>query len=168
MPWSEEDFPLLVAGNSEEMTAHLGGPESAEALAARHRRYLALDEGGDADGRMFRITAAPPGTAHRPAGAIGFWLSEWQGRQVWESGWHVLPALHGHGIATSAARLVAARAQAAGGPRTLHAFPSPTHAASNGVCRKAGFTLAGEARVEYPKGTWVACNDWRIDLDADG
>ena len=38
VPWSEEDFPLLVAGNSEEMTAHLGGPESAEALAARHRQ----------------------------------------------------------------------------------------------------------------------------------
>jgi hypothetical protein len=38
------------------------------------------------------------------------------------------------------------------------------HGASNGVCRKAGFTLLGEVDFEYPKGTPIRSNDWRLDL----
>ncbi|PAM97988.1 GNAT family N-acetyltransferase, partial [Streptomyces sp. Alain-F2R5] len=58
-----------------------------------------------------------------------------------------------------------ARAARAAGPhRYLHAFPSVGHAASNAVCRRAGFTLLGQADFEYPKGHWIRSNDWRVDL----
>jgi len=38
------------------------------------------------------------------------------------------------------------------------------HAASNAVCRKAGFELLGEVDFEYPKGTPIRSCDWRLDL----
>jgi RimJ/RimL family protein N-acetyltransferase len=155
VPWSEGDFALLVANNSPEMTAHLGGPETDEQLVSRHRRYLALEERG----RMFRIALG--GEA---VGSIGYWETTWQGEPAWETGWGVLPAFQGRGIAAAAARLVVAEAGAAGRHRYLHAFPSREHAASNGVCRKAGFTLQGESDFEYPKGNWMRCNNWRVDL----
>ncbi|MGW6026019.1 GNAT family N-acetyltransferase [Streptomyces sp. NPDC055099] len=155
VPWAEGDFGLLVACNSAAMTAHLGGPETHEQLVSRHRRYLALDERG----QMFRI--AVDGEA---AGSIGYWETSWQGETVWETGWGVLPGFQGRGIAASAARLVVEEARAAGRHRRLHAFPSADHAASNGVCRKAGFTPGGEHDFEYPKGRWMRCNDWSVDL----
>jgi len=46
----------------------------------------------------------------------------------------------------------------------LHAFPAADHPASNAVCRKAGFTLCGETGFEYPPGTIMRCNDWRLEL----
>ena len=55
-------------------------------------------------------------------------------------------------------------ARAAGEHRYLHAFPSVDHTASNSVCRRAGFTLLGQAEFEYPKGHWLTSNDWRFDL----
>lgn len=35
---------------------------------------------------------------------------------------------------------------------------------ANAVCRKAGFTLIEAVDSEYPKGHWMRCNDWRLDL----
>jgi RimJ/RimL family protein N-acetyltransferase len=55
-------------------------------------------------------------------------------------------------------------ARAAGRFRYLHAFPSVENVGSNGVCRKAGFTLLGEHDFEYPKGHFMRCNDWRYEL----
>ncbi|MEU6002533.1 GNAT family N-acetyltransferase [Streptomyces sp. NPDC047197] len=153
--WAEGDFELLVACNSAEMTAHLGGPETDEQLVSRHRRYLALEERG----QMFRIVL--DGAA---VGVIGYWETNWQGEPAWETGWGVLPGFQGRGVAAAAARLVVEEARAAGRHRQLHAFPSADHAASNGVCRKAGFTLGGEHDFEYPKGRWMRCNDWSVDL----
>lgn len=51
--WSEQDGPPLALANALAMTLHLNGPESADALHERHRRYLRLQEQGAA--RMFRI-----------------------------------------------------------------------------------------------------------------
>ncbi|GAA1947103.1 hypothetical protein GCM10009837_86310 [Streptomyces durmitorensis] len=152
--WSEGDFELLVACNSAEMTAHLGGPETHEQLVSRHRRYLGLERG-----QMFRIVL--DGST---VGVIGYWETSWQGESTWETGWSVLPGFQGRGIAASAARLVVEEARAAGRHPRLHAFPSADHAASNGVCRKAGFTQGGEHDFEYPKGHWMRCNDWSVDL----
>src|SRR5260370_762804 len=39
-PWTEADRPLLVRLNAPGMMTHLGGPETAEQLATRHRRYV--------------------------------------------------------------------------------------------------------------------------------
>ncbi|MGW5737511.1 MULTISPECIES: GNAT family N-acetyltransferase [Streptomyces] len=158
VPWSEGDFALLVANNSPEMTVHLGGPETEEQLVTRHRRYLALQERG----RMFRIELDGAGV-----GSIGYWETTWQGAPAWETGWGVLPEFQGRGIAARAARLVVTEARAAGRHRYLHAFPSREHAASNGVCRKAGFTFRGESDCEYPKGHWMRCNDWSVDLEGE-
>ncbi|MGW7076719.1 GNAT family N-acetyltransferase [Streptomyces sp. NPDC054866] len=156
-PWSEDDLPLLVANNSAEMTAHLGGPETEEKLLARHRRYLTMN----GRGQMFRIALGTDAV-----GSIGYWETTWQGEPAWETGWGVLPEFQGRGIAAAAARLVIAEARSADPRRHLHAFPSQDHTASNGVCRKAGFTLQGTCDFEYPKGHWMRCNDWSVDLSS--
>jgi RimJ/RimL family protein N-acetyltransferase len=51
-----------------------------------------------------------------------------------------------------------------GGHRFVHAYPSVDNGPSNAVCRKLGFTLLGSSEVEYPKGAFMLCNDWRLDL----
>jgi RimJ/RimL family protein N-acetyltransferase len=47
-------------------------------------------------------------------------------------------------------------------------LPSVDNAPSNALCRKLGFTLLGPHEFEYPKGSWMQCNDWRLDLFAAG
>jgi RimJ/RimL family protein N-acetyltransferase len=81
-----------------------------------------------------------------------------------ETGWSVLPEYQRQGIATTAAVLLVEQLRAAGIQRSLHAFPSIDHHSSNGVCRKAGFTLRGEYDFEYPPGNPLRTNDWAIDL----
>ncbi|MEU6254120.1 GNAT family N-acetyltransferase [Streptomyces sp. NPDC047043] len=159
-PWGEGDFWLLQRTNSPEMTAHLGGPESEEKLVARHGRYLEL-----AAGQMYRVVLAGSGET---VGSVGFWEREWRGGTVWETGWGVLPEFQGRGLAVAAAGGVINAARAAGGHQYLHAFPGADHAASNSVCRRAGFTLLGPVDFEYPKGHWMTSNDWRVDLRAAG
>lgn len=160
VPWSEGDFWLLQRVNSPEMTVHLGGPESEERLADRHRRYVVLGAGC-----MYRVALA--GT-EETVGSVGFWEREWRGGVVWETGWGVLPEFQGRGLAAAAARAVVGAAQEAGGHRYLHAFPKVGNAASNGVCRRAGFTLLGTVDLEYPKGNPITSNDWRVDLRPGG
>ncbi|WP_329128801.1 GNAT family N-acetyltransferase [Streptomyces sp. NBC_01476] len=162
-PWSQDDFWLLLRTNAPEMTEHLGGPENEAQLASRHLRYLGIQ--GEAGG-MFTVRLAPGGEV---AGSIGFWTRDgWQGEDIYETGWGVLPEFQGRGIAAAAARLLMARAARQGNRPRLHAFPSVDHPASNAVCRKAGFTLLGECAFEYPKGTFIRSNDWVVDLTAAG
>jgi RimJ/RimL family protein N-acetyltransferase len=153
-PWSEEDLALLRQTNTPEMTTHLGGPEPEDKLLDRHRRYLTLAVGG-----VFRVEVE--GTV---AGSIAYWEMVWDGRPAFETGWAVLPAFQGRGVAVAAALAVVELARAQRRHPLLHAFPDIGHAASNAVCRKAGFTLAGECDFEYPKGHPKRCNDWRVTL----
>jgi RimJ/RimL family protein N-acetyltransferase len=161
-PWSQDDLGLLRRTNAPEMTRYLGGPESEEALLARHERYQRID--GDA-GRMYAVVLEATGEV---AGSIGFWAQTWQGEEVYETGWGVLPEFQGRGVAAAAARAVVEEARARGSRRFLHAFPKVEHAASNAVCRKAGFVLLGECSFEYPKGHPIRSNDWRADLAPAG
>ncbi|MFE7560474.1 GNAT family N-acetyltransferase [Kitasatospora sp. NPDC057500] len=160
-PWSERDAALLRALNAPELMAHLGGPETEEQLDRRHRRYVELGARPASAGRMFRIVLLPEGAA---AGSIGFWEREEEGGTVYETGWTVLPGFQGRGVAKAATRAVVAEARAAGLHRHLHAFPSVDNAASNAVCRGAGFELLGARDFEYPPGRPMRCNDWRFDL----
>ncbi|WP_448070632.1 GNAT family N-acetyltransferase [Georgenia yuyongxinii] len=158
--WEAGDLAVVGATmGAAAATRHLGGPEPAAKLAERHARYLAL--AGTGLGRMFVIVTGPDA---RPAGSVGFWDAEWAGAQVYEMGWSVLPAFWGRGIATRATVLALAHAREARKHRRVHAFPSVDNAASNAVCRKAGFTLAGEVVVDYPPGHPMRANDWRYDL----
>lgn len=163
-PWSEGDLELLRRANAPELMNHLGGPESEEQLMGRHGRYVALSADRAGRGRMFRI--ALPGEA-RAVGTIGFWERTWRGREVYETGWAVLAEFQGRGIASAATAAAAEQARAEHRHRYLHAYPSVDNGASNGVCRKAGFTLIGECEVEYPPGHPLLTNDWRLDLRPD-
>lgn len=162
VPWTSGDLPLLHALLGDPaLTAHLGGPETPAQIAARHERYVRLPETGHA--WMYKIVC--DGAA---AGSVGFWEKVWRDEPVYETGWSVLPAFQGRGVATAATLLVIAAARERRERTALHAFPSVANAPSNAICRKVGFTLLGPCDFEYPPGHLLRVNDWRLELGASG
>jgi len=159
-PWGPGDFELLqkLLGDPV-MTEHLGGPESPEKLADRQRRYERIPATGT--GRMFKIVDEATGEG---VGSVGYWEKEWRGGTVYETGWSVLPAFQGRGIAGLATGRVIDAARAERKHRFLHAFPSVDNAPSNAICRKLGFTLLEALEFVYPPGNSMRCNDWRLEL----
>lgn len=157
-PWGEGDRWLLerLLGNPA-MMEHLGGPESAEKIAGRQARYELPDS------RQFKIVDDGTG---EDVGWVGYWDRSWRAQDVLEAGWSVLPEQHGQGIAGQATVQLLDRAAADSSRTYLHAFPSVDNAASNAICRKAGFVLLEALDFEYPRGHMMRCNDWRADLAA--
>jgi RimJ/RimL family protein N-acetyltransferase len=158
-PWGASDLPLLQALLADPaMMGHLGGPESAGRIARRQAEY---EQPGS---RQFKVVDAETGVG---AGWVGYWERDWRGRRVFEIGWSVVPAFQGRGLAKAgtAAVIAVARADEAG-IGSLHAFPSVDNRPSNGICRSLGFELLGPCEFEYPKGSLMRCNDWRLDLTA--
>jgi len=156
-PWGADDLPLLERLMGDRaMTEHLGGPESPEKIAERHGRYLKAAAGD----RMFRIVDET-GTG---VGSVGYWNKDWRDDVVYEIGWSVLPEYQGRGIAVEATRQAIELARQDARHRFVHAFPNVANAASNAICRRLGFTLLGAQDFEYPKGHWMRCNDWELDL----
>ncbi|WP_349260437.1 GNAT family N-acetyltransferase [Baekduia sp.] len=152
-PWSLDDHDLLHALNSDPVQmAHVGGTETDAKIADRNARYAQ-------DPHQLRIAVDG-----QPAGWVGFWEREWDGERVYEFGWSVLRAFQGRGVARQATLLALDVARQADGPRRVHAFPDTDNAPSNALCARVGFRLVGEARFEYPPGTFITVNDWRIDL----
>jgi RimJ/RimL family protein N-acetyltransferase len=153
-PWSEGDLPLLekLMGDPE-MTIHLGGPQTPEQILKRHQRYLKLP----ATDHMFKIVWGPESEG---VGSVGYWEINWQDQLVYETGWSVLPAYQGQGIATRATEAAIALARLEHKHQFMHAFPS------NAICRKLGFLLVEECQFEYWRapGNFLTVNDWRIDL----
>ncbi len=159
-PWGDEDLPLLRRLTGDPgMMEHLGGAESEAKLAERQARYTAPHD--PAATGTFRVVDEASGEA---AGWVGYWEHEWRGETVYEMGWSVLPDFQRRGIARAAALETIAVARAQQRHRWMHAFPSVANAASNAVCRAAGFSLLGEIDLEHPPGTTMRCNDWRLDL----
>jgi RimJ/RimL family protein N-acetyltransferase len=160
-PWEDDDLELLHRANVPEMKQHLGGVEAPEAVARRHQRYLASN--GPGPWQMYHIAVDGE---DRPVGTIGFWEHEWRGETVYEVGWAVLPEFQGRGIAAAATTAVVEAARGAGHHRYLYAYPSVANAASNAICRKAGFEFQEECDFEYPRGsgTLMRVNAWRFDL----
>lgn len=161
-PWDKRALALERAANVPEMKAHLGGVETEQAMLDRHERILAIERAGK--GRMFLVMLAGEPD---PVGSIGYWEREWKGEEVYETGWKVLPAYQGRGLAVAATVASLSHAAARGGRRWVHAYPKVSNEASNAVCRKAGFVLLGESEFEYPPGNPIVSNDWRYDLRAD-
>jgi RimJ/RimL family protein N-acetyltransferase len=159
VPWSSGDLALLeqLLGDPA-MMEHLGGPETPEKIAERQARYE------QPDSKQFMIVDEATGEG---VGWVGYWEREWQGDEAFEMGWSVLPAFQGRGIAGSATLCAVAVARSERTRRFMHAYPSVDNPASNAICRKAGFTLLGASDFEYPKGSLMRCNDWRLDLFAD-
>jgi RimJ/RimL family protein N-acetyltransferase len=155
-PWGQDDLPLLeqLLGDPV-MTEHLGGPESNEKIVERQARYVKAESG------LFKIVDEATGEG---VGWVGYWDKTWREQEVYEIGWAVLPAFQGRGIAGMATAQAIAAARSERKHRFLHAFPSVVNAPSNAICRKLGFTLLGEHEFEYPKGNFMQCNDWRLDL----
>jgi RimJ/RimL family protein N-acetyltransferase len=155
-PWGEGDLPLLrgLVGDPA-MMEHLGGPESEEKIAERQARYA------PAGSNQFKMVAG-----EEAVGWVGYWERGWQGEEIYEIGWSVLPEFQGRGIARTATALAIDLARAQDGRRHLHAFPSVDNPPSNRICRALGFTLAGVHDFEYPPGSLMRCNDWRLDLSA--
>jgi len=157
--WQVEDLPVLERSNTPEMTVFLGGPESANQIVTRHAKFLRLWETGEA--RMFRIRSS---AAAEPVGSVGYWKKRWRDHDVYETGWSVHTAHQGHGIAARALSDCLQFAADNGDRQQVFAFPRPENAASNSLCRRAGFTLAGEADFEYPKGHPIRVNEWMFEL----
>jgi len=159
-PWGEGDLPLLekLLGDPA-MTEHLGGPETHEQLVERQKRYERLSESGT--GRCFKIVDDATGDA---VGSVIYWDRPWRGDDVYEIGWSVLPPFQGRGLAGKGTALAIEMARSEKKHRFLHAFPSVDNQPSNAICRKLGFTLIEETEFEYPKGSFMRCNDWRLDL----
>jgi RimJ/RimL family protein N-acetyltransferase len=156
LQWTDADLPLLRLGNTPEMTEHLGGPEDPDALERRHARVLEMQQTGEA--RMFRIDADG-----EPAGSIGWWTSEWDGRAVYETGWFTLPEFQGRGIASRAIELLIADARADAQYDLLVAFPSVTNPPSNALCARAGFERVGEKDFPF-RGTVLRVAAWVLPL----
>jgi RimJ/RimL family protein N-acetyltransferase len=159
-PWGSGGLPLLerLLGDPV-MTEHLGGPESPEQLRERQGRYERAEHGD----RMFKIVDAEGGEG---VGSVGFWTKEWRDAEVYEVGWMVVPEAQGRGIAGAATAQLIELARRDGRHRFVHAFPNVDNAPSNAICRTLGFELLEAGEFEYPKGHWMTCNDWRLDLGA--
>jgi RimJ/RimL family protein N-acetyltransferase len=161
-PWGEDDLPLLeqLMGDPA-MTEYLGGPESRDKIAERHERYVHLPETGT--GEMFTIVEAAMGES---VGSVGYWDRDAPEGLSYETGWAVLPAFQGRGIATIATAQVIELLRAARERRYLYAYPSVDNAPSNAICRKLGFEVVGMTEYEYPidSGNIMRCNDWRLEL----
>ncbi|HEV2590692.1 MAG TPA: GNAT family N-acetyltransferase [Gaiellaceae bacterium] len=149
--WGPNDLALLTALLGDPaMMEHLGGPESPEQLAARQARF-------EKTPGMYKIVA------DEPVGSVGYWE---RGEDAYEVGWSVLPAHQGKGYATIGMQLLLEVIRVEGNRRYVHAYPSVDNAPSNAICRKVGFTLLGPQEFEYPKGHFMQCNDWQLDLGA--
>ncbi|NRS46572.1 GNAT family N-acetyltransferase [Brevibacillus sp. HB2.2] len=158
-PWADDDLSLLRLLNAPVMMEQLGGPETEEQLLARHERYV--NKGRQLTSRMFSIVLLPN---HTPVGSIGYWDRIWQGENVYEVGWSVLPPFQGKGIASAALALLITRIKQERRHKFIHAYPSVDNPASNAICRKLGFTLQSECVFEYPPGSFMRSNDWRLEV----
>ena len=133
--------------------AELGGAWSTDAIDGIHQRRLTAIAGGG----WWETIRPGPGAA--PVGAIGIWASSWEETPISEVGWMVMPEHQGHGYATAALAILLDRVRADGRWGPIHAFPGAANAASNALCRRAGFTLLGTADVDYGDRV-LHCHHW--------
>ena len=159
VPYGEGDLWLTEALELDpDVMRELGGPRPKDELAGVHEMRVAAKI--DGDDWWFKIV---PGPGDEPVGTIGIWPVEQDGHEVYETGWMLLPAYHGRGIASEALGLLLDRARADGRFDAIHAYPGVSNGPSNGLCRKFGFELVEEAEVEF-RDAPLRVNHWVLTL----
>jgi RimJ/RimL family protein N-acetyltransferase len=156
--YTDADLALTAAVETDPVVMkELGGPRLPADIPEIHRRRLEGIANGD---WWLKIVPEPQGPA---AGTIGIWPATWQGREIHETGWTLLPAFQGQGLASAALELLLARARPDPRFSSLHAFPGISNGPSNGLCRKFGFTKLEACDIEYA-GRVLRCNHWELGL----
>jgi RimJ/RimL family protein N-acetyltransferase len=139
------------------MTRFLGGVESEDALALRHADYLAHWDSGEV--RMFRVTV--DGAV---AGYAGWWEEEHDGAPVYEIGCVIEPQWQGRGVASTVLTELVRLAAELGDRDVIVGYANAHNAASNALCARVGFTLAGTGAFPGDDGTDpMPVNVWIID-----
>jgi RimJ/RimL family protein N-acetyltransferase len=136
--------------------SELGGPVPHEEIPAIHRRRfdtVAADP-------WFFVVVTDGGES---AGTVGIWETKHEGATIHETGWMLLRAFHGRGLASAALALLLDRARAEPRFEQLHAWPGVSNPASNALCRKFGFELLGEEDGGYRDATFRV-NHWVLTL----
>ncbi|WP_248146157.1 GNAT family N-acetyltransferase [Microbacterium aoyamense] len=154
--WSEGDLPVLERANTPEMTRYLGGPESDEQVLERHERYLRLGSTGEA--HMFRVDVDGV-----PAGGIGYWQTDHDGVDAFETGWEIEPHWQGRGVAREALRQLIRLVAVDGSRSLLVAYPGVDNPGSNALCRGAGFVRTGSGTMPW-RGGELAFHTWVLDM----
>jgi RimJ/RimL family protein N-acetyltransferase len=158
VPYTDEHRHLSEELETDpEVMRELGGPISAERFAGVHRRRV--DGVAGEELWYFVIVPEPDGPA---VGTIGIWEKVLDGSTIHETGWMVLPAYQGRGIASTALGLLIERARADERYPSMHAFPPVSNSPSNALCRKFGFELLAERDFVYA-GRTLRCNHWVLD-----
>jgi RimJ/RimL family protein N-acetyltransferase len=148
--YTDADLELSIALETDPVVMkELGGAITRERVERVHERRVG-------DPWYLTIVPEPGGPA---VGTIGIWPKELDGETIFETGWMVLPAHQGRGLASAALSELIARATADGGFDAMHAFPPVTNAPSNALCRKFAFELRGEREFVYA-GRPLRCNHW--------
>ena len=155
--YADEDGWLTEALETDpEVMAHLGGAMPREQIPAIHERRA---KGTAEEGGFYVII---PDEESGAVGTVGIWTTQWDGETVHETGWMLLPAFQGRGIASRALAMVLDEAKAEGTVDAVHAWPSASNPGSNALCRKFGFELLGECDVAYAGP--IHANHWRLDM----
>jgi len=155
-----EDLPLYRALLTDPATmAELGGPLPEDVLEDKLRGIVEQVDRGEA-----WYSVIVPDGGDEGAGTVCLWEhpDDDTGEPISEIGWMVLPSHQGRGLASAATRELLERAGAERRWGAIHAFPGVTNAASNAICRKCGFRLLGEQRIDYA-GRSLRCNHWVLD-----
>jgi RimJ/RimL family protein N-acetyltransferase len=141
------------------MTAELGGPLPREGMEEKVQQ----DAGeAAADTQWIKMIVPDETNPDVVAGSVVLWSHDEDGQRISEIGWMVLPEFQGRGIGKQAVRMLLEQARADGRWGLVHAFPGVTNAASNGICRSLGFTLAEEREVTFSNRV-LRTNHWVID-----
>lgn len=152
--YTDADLGLTEALETDpEVMRELGGPITASELSASHRRRLE-------DPWWMTIVPERGGPA---VGTIGIWEKPLDGETIHETGWMVLPAFQGRGIASSALKLLIELARAEPRFECIHAFPPVSNTPSNALCRKFDFALKEQREFSYT-GRTLYCNHWSLAL----
>ncbi|MFF0483095.1 GNAT family N-acetyltransferase [Streptomyces sp. NPDC004435] len=78
----------------------------------------------------------------------------------------MLPEHQGRGLAKQGIRTLLQLARDDGRWGLIHAFPAPTNAPSNGICRALGFRFLDKQDVPFA-GRVLHANHWAIDPRTD-